>query len=174
MTSSTFDSPTALSMRQSMATLTSGVCVVSAHAADGGACGMTINSMTSISLDPAILLVSLTLAARTTIAITESGRFAVSVLSVGQEDIAQRFATRSGDRFEGLRHEAGLTGLPVIAGALAQMECRVRNHHVVADHRVFYGDVTGLRWRKGTGLAFASGRFGSFRSHTDDDVHWLF
>lgn len=174
MSPSTFDSPNALSMRQSMATLTSGVCVVSTHTPGGSACGMTINSMTSISLDPAILLVSLTLQARTTIAIAERGRFAVSVLSSEQEDIARRFAARSGARFEGLHHESGLSGLPVIAGALAQMECRVRSHHVVADHRVFYGDVTCLRWRKGAGLAFAAGRFGSFRSHTDEDVRWLF
>lgn len=173
MTSSTFDTPNPLSMRQSMATLTSGVCVVSAHSHDGSACGMTINSMTSVSLDPAVLLVSLTLSARTTTAIRDTGKFAVSVLNSDQEDIALRFAARSGARFEGIHYEAGASGLPVIAGALAQLDCRVRSHHVVADHRVFFGDVTGLRWRKGPGLAFAAGRFGSFRSHSDD-VHWLF
>ena len=64
-----FEAPTATAMRRSMGRLSAGVCIVTAADPDGGACGMTISSMTSISLDPAILLVSLTHGSRTTDAV---------------------------------------------------------------------------------------------------------
>lgn len=169
----TFEAPTAMAMRRSMGRLTAGVCVVTADA-DTGPCGMTISSMTSISLDPAILLVSLTHGSRTTDAVDNTGKFAVSILSARQEAIARRFATRGGSRFEGLDCDTGDNGLPMIKDALAQVECTVHSAHDIGDHRVVYGSVTNLRCREGTGLVFYSGRFGDFHDFGHDEVPWLF
>lgn len=173
MALSKFEEPTAISMRQSMGRLSAGVCVVTAD--DGGnACGMTISSMTSISLEPAILMVSLTHGSRTTDAVEASGKFGVSILGAKQEAIARRFATRGGARFDGLDCDFGARGIPLIKDSLAQLECRVHSAHDIGDHRVFYGEVDALRCRDGSGLVFYSGRFGDFRDFGHDDVPWLF
>ena len=174
MALSTFETASATSMRRSMGRLSAGVSVVTADDAEHNACGMTISSMTSISLEPPVLMVSLTHGSRTTDAVEASGRFAVSILGARQEAIARRFATRGGARFDGLECDHGTTGLPMIKDALAQFECRVHSAHDIGDHRVFYGSVQVLRYREGTGLVFYSGRFGNFRDFGHDEVPWLF
>lgn len=174
MTLSAFHRPTTSDMRRAMGRFTTGVAVVSADDGDGEPCGMTISSLTSISLDPAIVLVSLTHGSRTTDAVDARGRFAVSILSSRQEAVARRFATRGGARFEGLPSDRTGLGLPVVADALAHLECTVHSAHDIGDHRVFYGDVAELRWRDGTGLAFYSGRFGDFHDFGHDEVPWLY
>lgn len=174
MTLSAFHRPTTSDMRRAMGRFTTGVAVVSADDGDGEPCGMTISSLTSISLDPAIVLVSLTHGSRTTDAVDARGRFAVSILSSRQEAVARRFATRGGARFEGLPSDRTGLGLPVVADALAHLECTVHSAHDIGDHRVFYGDVAELRWRDGTGLVFYSGRFGDFHDFGHDGVPWLY
>ncbi|KAA5828355.1 flavin reductase [Saccharopolyspora hirsuta] len=168
-----FRAPTAADMRRSMGRFTTGVAIVSSGGGDN-ACGMTISSLTSICLDPAILLVSLTEGSRTTGMVAATGRFAVSVLSSRQEAVARRFATRGGARFEGLDCEHGEFGVPLIADALVHAECDVRSAHDIGDHTVFYGQVRNLRCREGTGLVFYSGRFGDFHDFGHDEVPWVF
>ncbi|WP_245367356.1 flavin reductase family protein [Nocardia goodfellowii] len=157
-----------------MGRFTTGVAVVSAEHADGTACAMTISSLTSISLEPPIVLISLTHGSRTTEAVDVSGRFAVSILSARQEPLARRFATRGGARFEGVPYDLGNSGLPLIQDSLAQLECRVHYAHDIGDHRVVYGEVTDMRWRDGTGLVFYSGRFGDFRDFGHDELPWWY
>ncbi|MFE1591416.1 flavin reductase family protein [Nocardia sp. NPDC058705] len=174
MTLPAFHGPTPADMRRVMGRFTTGVAVVSAEHADGAACAMTISSLTSISLEPPILLVSLTHGSRTTEAVETSGRFAVSVLGARQEALARRFATRGGARFEGVPYDASASGLPLIQESLAQLECRMHAAHDIGDHRVVYGEVTDMRWRDGAGLVFYSGRFGDFRDFGHDELPWLF
>ncbi|WP_227998944.1 flavin reductase family protein [Nocardia australiensis] len=174
MTLPAFHCPTPLDMRRSMGRFTTGVAVVSADDGSGEPSAMTISSLTSISLEPAILLVSLTQGSRTTDAVEGSGRFAVSILSSRQEALARRFATRGGARFDGMPYDVSQSGLPLIQDALTQLECRVHTAHDIGDHRVFYGEVTDMRWRDGTGLVFYSGRFGDFLDFGHDQVPWLY
>ncbi|MGW4283252.1 flavin reductase family protein [Nocardia sp. NPDC004750] len=157
-----------------MGRFTTGVAVVSADDGTGRPSAMTINSLTSVSLDPPILLVCLTHGSRTTEAIDATGIFAVSILGSRQESVARRFATRGGARFEDIRPDIGGSGVPLIPDALAQLECRVHSTHDVGDHRVFYGAVTGMRWREGAGLVFYSGRFGDFRDFGHIDQPWWY
>lgn len=174
MTLPAFHTPTPLDMRQSMGRFTTGVAVVSATGADGIAEAMTISSLTSISLDPPIIMVSLTHGARTTDTIEADGRFAVSILSSRQEAVARRFATRGGDRFDGMPCDETLSGIPVVCDALAQLECAIHSAHDVGDHRVVYGKVADMRCREGTGLVFYSGRFGDFKDFGHDEMPWLY
>lgn len=174
MTLPVFHAPTPSDMRRSMGRFTTGVAVVSADDGTGNPCGMTISSLTSVSLEPPILLVSLTHGSRTTDAIATSGIFAVSILGSRQEALARRFATRGGARFEDMPTDLSQSRLPLIQDALAQLECRVHAAHDIGDHRVFYGEVTDMRWRDGTGLAFYSGRFGDFHDFGHDEVPWLY
>lgn len=168
-----FQAANAADMRRSMGRFTTGVAIVTSGVGDD-ACGMTISSLTSICLDPATLLVSLTEGSRTTDMVTETGLFTVSILGARQEAIARRFATRGGARFEGMDCEYGEYGIPMIQEALVHAECDVHSAHHVGDHQVFYGLVQNLRCREGTGLAFYSGRFGDFHDFGYEEMPWMF
>lgn len=88
-----------------------GVAVITTSAA-GTPHGMTVNSLTSVSLEPPMLLVCLTIGARTTDAIVKGGRSAVNILSARQEQLALRFARRGEDHFAGLDVTTGGTACP--------------------------------------------------------------
>ncbi|EQM31820.1 flavin reductase family protein [Rhodococcus erythropolis] len=173
MTLPEFQIASALDMRRSMGRFTTGVAVVTSGEGDA-ACGMTISSLTSISLDPAILMVSLTQGSRTTDMVDKTGRFAVSILGSRQEAVARRFATRGGERFAGLDCEYGHFNLPMIKDALVQAECDVHSAHNVGDHRVVYGNVQNLRSREGSSLVFYSGKFGDFHDFGHHEMPWTY
>ena len=165
--------PDGLVMRRTMGRFLTGVAVVTTKSGDEMH-GMTINSLTSISLEPPILMVSLTFGARTTDALLESGKFAVSILGAKQEAIARRFATRGGERFEGGEFEYTENGLPVVRDALSQADCAVVNQYEIGDHQVFFGQVTSCRDRNGHALAFNAGKFGSFHDFGHQEMPWSF
>jgi flavin reductase (DIM6/NTAB) family NADH-FMN oxidoreductase RutF len=133
-----------------------------------------VDSLTSVSVDPCVLLVSLTIGTRTSNALDDAGRFAVSILGVRQEPIAMRFATRGGARFDGLERVETETGLPVVPDALVHADCRTLRTVDIGDHRVYFGEVTSIRDREGTGLTFHGGRFGEFRDVGRADIPWWF
>ncbi|MDQ7910101.1 flavin reductase family protein [Phytohabitans sp. ZYX-F-186] len=147
-----------LLLRRAMGHFTTGVAIVTAYA-DGAAHGMTVNSLTSVALDPPLILVCLTTGARTTTAVEASGRFAISILSARQERLAVRFARRGEQHFDGLPLTFGALGTPVVPDALAQLECVVENRVPAGDHLVLIGHVLAARFRPGEPLAFFGGRF---------------
>ncbi|MFI1385909.1 flavin reductase family protein [Embleya sp. NPDC020886] len=161
-------------MRRTMGRFATGVAVVTTYAPDGTPHGMTVNSLTSVSLDPPLLLVCLNIGARSTDAITASGRFAVSILSSRQEPIAMRFARRAEDHFAGLEPAYGRHRVPVIPDALAHLECDVERHFVAGDHIVVVGRVLDTCERAGEPLAFLGGRFGDLVDRGHAQVPWYF
>lgn len=165
--------PDPLTMRRTMGRFLTGVAVITTEHADEQH-GMTINSLTSISLDPPILMVSLNFHTRTGDAVLASGRFAISILAHKQEAVARQFATRGGARFEEGEFDETNGGLKVIRGALSQIECDVVHQYDIGDHQVFFGQVVGCRDREGTGLAFNAGKFGAFTDFHHDAVPWWF
>ena len=165
---------TAAKMRASMGRFVTGVAVVSTGDTAENWCGMTISSLTSISLEPAILMISLTHGSRTTDAIEAAGRFTVSILSARQEAVARHFATRGGSRYEEVEYDLGAYGMPMIKDALVQIECRVHHTQPVGDHTVVFGEVDNLRFRAGSGLLFNAGRFGDFHDLGSNDIPWWF
>ena len=116
-----------------------GVTVVTASGRDRH--GSTVNAITSVSLDPPLLLVCLRSDSHTLAALLESGRFGVNVLHETQQAIARRFARR-GASWDGVgRHEGPLTGAPLIDGALATFECAVHDVADGGDHQIVIGRV---------------------------------
>ncbi|WP_211129078.1 flavin reductase family protein [Sinomonas albida] len=168
-----FIEPDGAAMRRTMGRFLTGVAVVTA-AYEGEQVGMTINSLTSISLEPPILMISLNFNTRTGDAVLGSGKFAISILGAKQEPVARQFAVRGGARFEAGDFDVTAAGLPVIRGALAQAECQVVDQRTVGDHQVFFGQVTASRYRDGEPLAFSSGKFGAFRDFNHDAMPWSF
>ncbi len=166
-------SVTPLDMRRAMGRFTTGVAVVTTEA-DGQIQGMTVNSLTSVSLDPPVLLVCFNKGARTVDTLLRAGRFAVSVLSARQEQIARRFASRGDDHFSGLPIEYGVHAVPVVPEALAHAECVVGRYGEVGDHVVVFGQVERVCDREGLPLVFLGGKFGDYRDRGHDSVPWFF
>jgi flavin reductase (DIM6/NTAB) family NADH-FMN oxidoreductase RutF len=118
--------------------------------------GMTANAFMSVSLDPPLVVVSVSHKARIKPLLEESGRFAVSVLAEDQEPLALHFSGRP----QGLEVAIGLKEeLPLIAGAVAHLTCRVENAVDAGDHTLFLGRVEWLWYREGRPLTFYAGRF---------------
>ena len=128
--------------RRAMARWPTGVSVVTARS-DGEDSGLTVNAFLSVSLAPPTVLVSLSHDATTTPAVERSGRFAVNVLAGGQRELSERFArtVASEEKFRGVPVHRGLGDLPLLDGALAHLECRVRSAVDASDHRLFLGTV---------------------------------
>jgi flavin reductase len=110
--------------------------------------GMTANAFSSVSLDPPLVLVCVvsgTIGAET---IERNGVFAVNILSREQEPISRFFASRERPRgqsaFAELAHFSAVTGSPILEGAPAYLDCRVRSQHDAGDHVIFIGEVIAL------------------------------
>lgn len=168
-----FAEPDALHMRRTMGRFLTGVAVVTTKAGDE-LHGMTINSLTSISLTPPILMISLNFNTRTGDTLLQSGKFAISILGAKQESIARRFAARGAEHFDGGEFDFTESGLPVVKDALAQADCTVVHQYDIGDHQVFFGQVTGCREREGQGLAFSAGKFGSFKDFGHEELPWFY
>lgn len=149
-------------LRDAFGAFATGVTVVTAVRPDGEPVGMTANSLTSVSLEPPLLLWCLATASTSVAAFFPGAPFAVHVLSHNQMDIALHFARRAREKFEVDRHWRTNPHPPHVAEALCRFECRVHALHPAGDHVIIVGEVVALHRRAGAPLAFHAGRFGSF------------
>jgi flavin reductase (DIM6/NTAB) family NADH-FMN oxidoreductase RutF/DNA-binding GntR family transcriptional regulator len=145
--------------REVIGHFTSGVTVITASC-DGRDYGMTASAVTSLSLEPPMLLVCINNRSPTQEAITRSRAFAVSVLAEGQHGLARHFAQSTEDKFAGVPTTRGSSGLWLIGDALAVLECEVSDDIVGGTHRVFLGRVVRAVARAGSPLAYYRGSFG--------------
>ena len=129
--------------------------------------GMTVSAVSSLSLEPPMLLVCLNSASPTQEAVRRAGRFAVNVLSEDQGHLAEHFAGRREGKFAGIEVRPGRAGVPLLAGALAVLECRVVEVVAGGTHRVFLAEVEHAEAGEGTPLAYFRGRFGRFEMAQD-------
>lgn len=137
-----------------------GVTIVTALTADGEPIGLTANSFNSVSLDPPLVLWSLSQAAASLPAFRAGSHYAVNVLAADQRALAERFAIRGVDRWAGLAYDKGLAGVPLLTGAAATFECFNRSRYDEGDHVIFVGEVERCSWRQGASpLLFHGGRF---------------
>ncbi|SFL49867.1 flavin reductase [Geodermatophilus ruber] len=150
--------------------LASGVTLVTTRTA-AGSFGMTASSVTSLSLSPPMMLACLNTTSTTCAAVVEAGAYAVNVLGQGQGHLAQQFATPSADKFTGVRVVEGALGLPVLADALARIECEVVEQVQAATHTVFLGRVLHAEAAPGSPLTYFRGGFGRFEFTRDDEVY---
>ena len=148
----TMDSPTGppvdpSAFRKAMGSFPTGVTVVTVACADTMH-GVTVNSFSSVSLDPMLVLVCLEESSRALGLIERAGVFGVNVLSAGQQDVSRRFASRHRPAgpamFDGVPLEAGATGCLVLAGAAASFSCRLRQSYRAGDHLIVLGEVVTL------------------------------
>ncbi len=128
-------------LRDALGCFATGVTVVTCLAGDGEPAGLTVNSFTSVSLDPPLLLVCLHKMAASAAALTEASHFAVNVLQTGQQPASIRFSTRDEDRFGATPWSCGEAGAPILKDSLGVFECQRHAVHDGGDHYILIGEV---------------------------------
>lgn len=128
--------------RNAMGSFATGICIVAANTTDGKAVGMTVNSFSSLSLDPPLVLFCLGVESTRSQAIIQAGKFNISMLGANQVEISNHFAKPG----EGLALDgmvaSGENGAPVVPHALAVIECDLDAQHVGGDHIIMVGRAT--------------------------------
>ncbi len=146
--------------RAALGMFATGVTIVTTRAEDGTPLGLTANSFNSVSLEPPLVLWSLSQRAASLPAFRAGTHYAIHVLAADQRALAERFATRDIDRWQGVDCVPGAGGAPLIAGAAATFECFNRSRYDEGDHVIFVGEVERCQWRADASpLLFHGGRF---------------
>jgi flavin reductase (DIM6/NTAB) family NADH-FMN oxidoreductase RutF len=146
--------------RATLGQFTTGVTIVTACDAQGQLVGLTANSFNSVSLSPPLVLWSLARHSSSMPGFVSATHYAINVLAADQRPLAERFARKGIDRFDGAPWHPGLTGAPVIDGAVAVFECSHFGQHDAGDHVVFVGQVAHCSRRIGVApLVYHGGRF---------------
>ncbi|MGZ5214762.1 MAG: flavin reductase family protein [Caldimonas sp.] len=146
--------------RAALAMFATGVTIVTALDASGAPIGLTANSFNSVSIDPPLVLWSLSRQAGSMPALSRGSHYAINILAAGQHALAERFASRGLDRFEGVAFRPGASGAPLLDGAAAVFECFNRSRYEEGDHVIFVGEVERCARRVGAQpLIFHGGRY---------------
>ena len=145
--------------RLALSQFATGVTVVLTRDAAGAPAGLTVNSFTSVSMNPYLVLVSVDVRSDAHDPIARSGIFGVSVLGEHQEDVSRRFAWRGAEKFEGVVLEHGETGALLVPGAIAHLECGVVAAHRAGDHTIYVGEVRVIRVAPGRPLVYNRGTY---------------
>ena len=148
--------------RRVMGSFASGVTVVTTLDPEGQPRGFTASGITSLSLEPRLLLVCVNAASATLAAIEARQHFVVNILTDAQRALAQRFASRRDDKFVGVAWHPGATGTPVLDGALAYAECRVYRIEPGGDHVIILGEVVAAAADDAVPLLYFRGRYGVY------------
>jgi len=147
-----------------LAHLPTGVTVITAYGADGEPTGMAANSVTSLSLDPPLILFCPARSSTTWPRIRAAGAFCVNVMAGHHEETTRRFALKDAERFAGVEYEERPTG-PALTDAVAWIECRLEAEHEGGDHTIVVGRVVDLEGAPDAEpLVFFRGRYGGFRA----------
>jgi flavin reductase (DIM6/NTAB) family NADH-FMN oxidoreductase RutF len=145
--------------RRACGRFATGVSIASVLDAKGAPHGLTVNSFAAVSLEPPLVLICLGHAVTIIEHFRAARHFGINVLAEGQRDLSDRFARKGQDRFDGLEWQPGETGVPLLAGVLAAVECAVHQRFTSGDHDVFVGEMLSARVAKGDPLIYFASRY---------------
>jgi flavin reductase (DIM6/NTAB) family NADH-FMN oxidoreductase RutF len=148
--------------RRVMGSFASGVTVITTMAPGGLPHGFTASAVSSLSLEPRLLLVCINNRSSTLVTIQEVGAFALNIMAGEQQAIAQRFAGRMLDKFQDVAWEPGPLGMPLISGSLAWAECRLYSACPGGDHTILLGEVADASARDAGPLLYFRGNYGAY------------
>jgi 3-hydroxy-9,10-secoandrosta-1,3,5(10)-triene-9,17-dione monooxygenase reductase component len=148
-------------LRNAMGLFATGVTIITTKDASGKPFGLTANAFSSLSLDPPMLLICVDKGVDCYACFDESKVFAVNFLSLAQEELSTRFATKGIEKFEGLSYSVGELGVALLDGALAHFECTVAHAHEGGDHTIYLGEVQRVVTVEGDPLLFYQGKYRS-------------
>jgi 3-hydroxy-9,10-secoandrosta-1,3,5(10)-triene-9,17-dione monooxygenase reductase component len=145
--------------RRALGAFATGVTIVTTRDAAGQDIGLTASSFNSVSLNPPMVLWSLSRQSLSLPAFVGAEHFAVHVLAATQDDLAQRFATRGADKFAALVIERGPGGIPLLDGCAARFQCRTAYRYEGGDHVIFVGAVVAFDQFDRAPLVFHGGEY---------------
>lgn len=145
--------------RDALGAYPTGVAIVCGRGGDGHPQGLTINSFASVSLDPPLVLWSLASTSESLAAFEKGKPFSLTILSEGQENLAQLFASEGADRFADTPTQDGVNGVPIIDGGSAFFECSTFAVHDGGDHKIIVGQVTRFGESGASSLLYHKGMF---------------
>ncbi len=154
--------------REAMGCYATGVTIITSVGWRKDLIGITANSFSSVSLEPPLVLFSLSRSAYSWRSFLSTHNFAVNILSRTQRALAERFAKAGEDKWRGVDYGVWDTGCPILPGALASFECEYRYTHDGGDHVIFVGEV--LRMECNTGrepLVFYQGGYADLNRAAD-------
>lgn len=145
--------------RRVLSHFATGVTIVTIRDTDGRPTGLTVSAFCSVSLDPPQILVCVDHKSQSYPALRDGVHFAVNFLGDEHEGVSRRFATTRLDKFDGVAHKLSANGVPLIEGALAQLECRTVSRHVEGDHTIVVAVVEEARNGAGEPLLYYRGKY---------------
>ena len=145
--------------RAALGRFVSGVTVVTTRGDDNRPVGMTVSAFASVSLEPPLILACIDKRASAHGRFAEGTYFAVNILAEDQEHLSRRFASKDQDRFNGTLYTEGVTGPPLLEGALAYLECRVVHAYPGGDHTIIVGEVESTAVAENKPLAYFRGGY---------------
>lgn len=146
--------------RDALGSFATGVCIVTAVPAEGAPIGMTINSFSSVSLEPPLVLWSIQNVSECFDVFGTTDRFAINVLSGEQEGVSNRYAKKGDHELAEEHYSAGRTGSPLLEGALTSFECKVWARYPGGDHMIIIGEVVDVHaGQPGRPLLFHQGKY---------------
>jgi flavin reductase (DIM6/NTAB) family NADH-FMN oxidoreductase RutF len=147
-----------------------GVTVITAKGIDGTSVGATVSSFNTLSLDPPLILWSISLLAPSLKLFRASDSFAVNILAQDQSAIAKQFARPAANKFLGVETIEGLSSVPLIVGATAHLECVVEQRYPGGDHELIIGRVLLATKGRLPPLVYGHGKFGTFSISPDEGL----
>ena len=147
--------------RHALSQFATGVTVITTRLADGTFRGLTASSFNSVSLEPPLVLWSLSEAANSMPIFSGNSHYVINVLGADQAHLAQRFSRRTDNPFAGVDYQLSRTGQPILAGVSAWFECHNRSRYPEGDHVIFVGEVEDCAAHPQASLIFHAGQFGS-------------
>jgi flavin reductase (DIM6/NTAB) family NADH-FMN oxidoreductase RutF len=145
--------------RRACGRFATGVTIASVVDSKGSPHGLTVSSFTSVSLEPPLVLICLGHAVSVIEHFRVAKFFGINMLAEGQRELSDRFARKGQDRFDGLEWQPGETGVPLLPGALAAIECAVHQRVPSGDHDIFVGEMLRARVAEGNPLIHFAGRY---------------
>lgn len=146
-------------IRNVMGHFATGVTVITTKDKTGKPFGLTVNSFTSLSLNPPLVIVCVDKTVDCYSCFEDSKVFAVNVLGEDQEEISQRFATKGIEKFEGVKWRMGEKGSPLLDGVIGAIECKVAQSYDGGDHTIFLGEIVKATAQGDRPLLFFKGKY---------------
>ena len=146
--------------RKALGCFATGVTIVTARSAEGELFGLTASSFNSVSLNPPLVLWSLSREAGSMQVFASGSHYAINILAADQKELAERFASKRPDRWLDVAFTDSECGAPLLTGAAATFECFNRSRYEEGDHVIFVGEVERCQHHGGMSpLLYHGGRF---------------
>jgi flavin reductase (DIM6/NTAB) family NADH-FMN oxidoreductase RutF len=149
---------TANHFRNVLSQFATGVTVITTRLDNGHFLGITASSFNSVSLNPPLVLWSLSNKATSLPVFSVNSHYVINILAAGQIKLAEQFSKPAKDRFAGVEYTFSANGMPVLTGAAAWLECRNRSRYPEGDHVIFVGEVEQCEFTPSAPLIFHGGQ----------------